>query len=439
MVIDAYIQCLLMNVGFFITMFTMLRVKERFRWFFVPFLLTYSIPDFWIINPLITPAVENGQSWFLVKTILALGTLLCFVVLFEGGVWKIAITTVVCDILSGMPQTAFVRFSEENPTKLEFVPAPALPYIPFGAASGFLLFLCAYFLLRRAMLKFAESEIDKNFWARILGSAYWINISAQILAPWFTPWRTEKDKRLLFGGAVVFLLAVLMVLYWTWRQMLFRERYYLRRQAEIMQEYYDALQEQVETMEQWEQEIYSVAKTCFGKKKTGSGARTPDRTFSGQTFSEQTIPAYTESVVVNQVLAGKKDRCERERILFDVRAREMELGCVKEKDLVILLFNILDNAIEECEKLEEAKERRVSLQMEQRADGLWLYCENSARMQKSSGVRMTTRKKGSYHGSGVKIVRELVEKYGGQMRIERSEKNFFVEISGLKNERTDKS
>lgn len=425
MILDCYVQSFAMDVGFLIVLFTMLRIKERFRHLLVPFLLVYYLPDIWLIYQANVLAVQNEVLWIISKAIISLATLLWFVVFFEGGVWKIAVAVVICDILGGFPQTILTRFSEGNSLKLEFILAPDLPYIPVGVLAGVLIFLCIYFPLRKVMLKFAASDIDKNFWVRLFGGIYWLNTLSQIITPWSLLWHETEFRTFFVVSEGMVLVAMLMIFYWTHRQVVFSERYYLRRQAELMQEYYRTLQEQVGFMQQWEQEIQSAA---YGYLEKAGGF---DKEKDG-IFAEKALPDYTKSVVVNQVLAGKEERCRKEGISFAVEALEFAPGAVEEKDFVILLFNILDNAIEECEKLEDTKERRIYLHMQGDSQGVWVTCENTAKKEKAKRLGLITRKEGSYHGSGMGIIRDLVKKYGGQLSYERKEESFFLEISGLR-------
>ena len=81
-----------------------------------------------------------------------------------------------------------------------------------------------------------------------------------------------------------------------------------------------------------------------------------------------------------------------------------------DKELCILLGNLLDNAIEACEKLEEEK-RMVKIEVRKHHSMLMLIVENSceAHAQVRKGIFRTTKKDDRMHGYRIHNVRKTVK------------------------------
>jgi len=100
-----------------------------------------------------------------------------------------------------------------------------------------------------------------------------------------------------------------------------------------------------------------------------------------------------------------------------------------DKELCILLGNLLDNAIEACEKLEE-KKRMVKIEVRKHHSMFMLIVENSceAHAQVRKGIFRTTKKDDRMHGYGIHNVRKTVKNRGGQFQYGSRGENFYVKI-----------
>ena len=75
----------------------------------------------------------------------------------------------------------------------------------------------------------------------------------------------------------------------------------------------------------------------------------------------------SESEVVNAILSMKGRQCREKNIPFCMNIEEKGYALVRDIDMVGLLVNLLDNAIEENEKI-EAEERRALCMAIKRTD-----------------------------------------------------------------------
>ena len=144
----------------------------------------------------------------------------------------------------------------------------------------------------------------------------------------------------------------------------------------------------------------------------------------------------TENIVANLVLADKKEVAESKGIHFSVKADIPENIEIENVDICSVLGNILDNAIEACEKIEE-KDKRFIIVKSMMKDGYWfIKVENSfvVDLQKSGkNMLETTKKDRSNHGLGTRIIKDIARKYDGEGIFEQKDDRFIVLVY-LKND-----
>ena len=105
-------------------------------------------------------------------------------------------------------------------------------------------------------------------------------------------------------------------------------------------------------------------------------------------------------------------------------------------DLITLISNILDNAIEAAK---DSTEKRIDLSINRINDFDILTCSNSCdRKPIASGKDLqTTKKMKGFHGFGVKSIRKQAEKYNGEFdwSYDEQKKVFVVNIAFFSNQK----
>ncbi|MDO4522031.1 MAG: GHKL domain-containing protein [Eubacteriales bacterium] len=120
--------------------------------------------------------------------------------------------------------------------------------------------------------------------------------------------------------------------------------------------------------------------------------------------------------VVNAILAVKRQQCERKRILLEVQVENGDYGGIRELDLVALLQNLLDNAVEAQERIGEPEKKKISFRMSAEPEGIHIFVRN----QIPDGERPEFRsgkKQREEHGFGRRIISSIVKKYHGEDRM----------------------
>ena len=124
----------------------------------------------------------------------------------------------------------------------------------------------------------------------------------------------------------------------------------------------------------------------------------------------------TGNEALDYVLTEKGLYCNNNKINFTVIADGKLLSHVKYKDIYILFGNALDNAIESVLKIDNISKRLISLKIQNRGGMALIHLENLYVQQPKfiNGLPITT-KFGKGHGYGVRSMRYIVEKYGGNL------------------------
>ena len=138
----------------------------------------------------------------------------------------------------------------------------------------------------------------------------------------------------------------------------------------------------------------------------------------------------TGNTALDVILTRKNFRCKESGIELTCAVNGESLSFMSEVDVYSLFGNILDNAIEAAEKLDDKEKRVVSLSLEKRDYFIYVHAENyfSGKLSYSGGVPRTTKNDGGLHGYGIKSIRMLVDKYGGNTKIDTKEDRFLLDL-----------
>ncbi len=137
----------------------------------------------------------------------------------------------------------------------------------------------------------------------------------------------------------------------------------------------------------------------------------------------------TNNVIVNAILNTKYKEADAKGIVFVFRVNDLSQVKMKDEDVVTILSNLLNNAIEACEKCDDKKIIKLKFVNE---DGVVIIsvkntfnhpvCYENGEI-KSSKVARTEE-----HGIGIKNIIEVIEKYNGSYIIEDSKNEFYFSI-----------
>lgn len=138
----------------------------------------------------------------------------------------------------------------------------------------------------------------------------------------------------------------------------------------------------------------------------------------------------TGNNVLDVILTEKSLYCQQHQIRFTCIVDGGHLNLIETSDLYSLFGNLVDNAIEALEKLEDVQMRNLSLNVKQVGQYLVIWIENpySGQLRFVDGLPQTTKQDREYHGYGMKSIQMLVNKYKGTLLIDAADQLFRIKI-----------
>lgn len=134
----------------------------------------------------------------------------------------------------------------------------------------------------------------------------------------------------------------------------------------------------------------------------------------------------TGNVTVDAILSAKLARAKEANIALKVQANLPPSLALTDAELSIVLGNLLDNAIEACQKAQGKKFIRLSLCL--KGNMLYFYMLNSAgEKQKKVGTLFKTEKSGA-HGFGLHRAEAILRQHGGWVKYNSEDGAFTSEF-----------
>ncbi len=137
----------------------------------------------------------------------------------------------------------------------------------------------------------------------------------------------------------------------------------------------------------------------------------------------------TGNEVLDVILTEKKLHCTKKNIGLSCIVDGQRLKFMKDSDIYSLFGNLLDNAIEAVSALDDGK-RIIGLRVRAVGDLLSINAHNyyENKLTLDNGIPETTKKDKQYHGFGLKSIKYVCDKYGGDLSINTQNNVFTVNI-----------
>lgn len=137
----------------------------------------------------------------------------------------------------------------------------------------------------------------------------------------------------------------------------------------------------------------------------------------------------TNHKIVNAILNTKYHEAVNKNILFVVRVNDLSGLEMAEEDVVTILSNLLNNAIEACE---QCKDRRIiKIKFEIEDDMVIISVKNTYNqpvVRKNGEIKTTKTVMPENHGIGIKNIIRVIEKYKGDYVIKDEDNQFYFAI-----------
>lgn len=136
---------------------------------------------------------------------------------------------------------------------------------------------------------------------------------------------------------------------------------------------------------------------------------------------------YTDNPILNILLDDKEHFCAGHDIQFCLRIGHVDLKFMDAVEITTLFGNLLDNAIEACQKV-KSNNKRIDMKVDTYNDFIAIQISNSIekRTRWSEGKPKTEKKHG--HGIGLVNVEQIIQKYDGNIMYDDRDGKFTCNI-----------
>ena len=197
---------------------------------------------------------------------------------------------------------------------------------------------------------------------------------------------------------------------------------------ELQKEYYDQLLNQDEKMRRFRHDMNAhiqILKAYCDQQETGK-----IKDYLETIMDESAIYAfrkYTNNWAVDAVLHSLVSEAEGRKIQINFQGHLPKKTKVEDYDLCTIIYNLMKNAIEASEQIEDASRR--SIQIEMGAYDLQVYILIKNQVDRSNVSLLTAKEDQKNHGLGLGNVKRAVEKYNGCFHVEFEDGWFSAEVN----------
>lgn len=128
---------------------------------------------------------------------------------------------------------------------------------------------------------------------------------------------------------------------------------------------------------------------------------------------------YSHNVLVNVIAGTYLNRAQTQGIRIQHCLNVPPGLPIADEDLSVFLNNMLQNAVEACERMNPEHRRYINIQMNLRENFLFIKCVNSTDDPPKDISRADEEQLRSGHGYGLAAMRKIAEKYGSMLMIEQ--------------------
>lgn len=310
--------------------------------------------------------------------------------------------------------------------KQEMIFSMYLTYHKIPVVLLLILVVMPFILLERIILK----KVASNFYKRHLKYRwlYWGIVLVFYFSGYIVTAISDGDLTFWITNIVLLSLSILLLYEVSWwvrrrrEQQIKKENQILSIENAVMKEYYDTLDYQMERTRKFRHDIekhMTVLKEMLSSSENKKELMDYAKQIEEQYSYLKTIN-YCGNPVVNAILLNKKNQCEEQNIEMEIEIGEFDLGEIKEIDLIAVISNLLDNAIEECMQSKKDRKEKIGFQCGKKAENLLIsVCNTTEKDMLQNDESKKTWKEDTYaHGVGLTIVKEIVEKYDGMFQME---------------------
>lgn len=139
----------------------------------------------------------------------------------------------------------------------------------------------------------------------------------------------------------------------------------------------------------------------------------------------------TGNKTIDTILTEKSLICREKKIEFTCIVDGKLLSFLKDGDIYALFGNILDNAVEAVDKINDTAKRCINLVVEREKGAIIIREDNyyvGTIVKNGEGLIQTQKSDKAYHGYGMKSIREIVNRHDGVLEVTTDDGVFRMSI-----------
>lgn len=296
-----------------------------------------------------------------------------------------------------------------------------------------ILFFIILIIRKQFGKKSMEMMLDTE-WLRFLFFPIFTIVAISAMVSVFGHMQTIEQANLLsiitFGMVVMNIVVFYLINDILERELKMHENKILQIQAKNQLEMYRSISENFDNLKRKTHEFknqISCIESLLDKKKYSKLEEYVKKIYG--ILNNEPDVINTNNVIVNAILNTKYQEAEAKGIVFVFRVNDLSELNIRDEDVVIILSNLLNNAIEACETCEDKKVIKFKFFKED--DKIIIAVKNTFNydvVYENGEIKSTKISNQDEHGVGIKNVLKSIEKYGGSYVIEDKNKEFFFSI-----------
>ena len=143
-------------------------------------------------------------------------------------------------------------------------------------------------------------------------------------------------------------------------------------------------------------------------------------------------PVFCGHKLIQSMLGHARQRAYQIGIDLSIEVTMLPQISITDADIVSLLMNLLNNALESCERISSPDKRWITVDINCRGPYLYVSVKNALYheiLHSKSNNLVTTKKDSTFHGYGVSVVKNVAKKYDGFTSFEYKGNSFIAEAA----------
>lgn len=232
---------------------------------------------------------------------------------------------------------------------------------------------------------------------------------------------------LILGSVILLLASLLLILVGMRVNALEKENRLLSEYMDTAKDFYQGIQKRIEASGKYRHDLAKHIQTLESLLEVREDRGEIRSYMEGlkKEYADLKKREFCKDEIVETILDMKARQCRELEIPADIRAEDCLYREIEEADMVGLLCNLLDNAIEANQRCREGERRGIWFYMEKKEDKILITVKNCISSEEEFSF-VTKKNKKTEHGIGTKIISGLVEKYQGTRVIKADRENRIV-------------